>query len=328
MSVELGPLGRIRPLGLGFWQAGGKLWRSPQGASWVSKVVEEAIAHGIQLFDTAEIYGWGRSEERLGRALKEVGAEDVIIASKIAPFRITYSLMKRGVEGINRRLGRKVDLIQLHWPPPYWVPLCRIVRGLERAVEEGLAGAYGLSNFPAKLMEKVYECSKRHEPVSDQVQYSLAYRSPENKLLPLSERKGFKIIAWSPLAKGALAGAKRPVDPAQRGDPVYKAAARDDKLQKALNIAAERLGVPRSSIALAWLIAKGAIPIPGTRRPERVREYAIALKLDLPEETLKQLDSASETYKTKWGESYRALQYLRLVPCGLQYIFIRATGGV
>ena len=323
---------RVSVVGLGFWQAGGRMWGSPGGpgpGEWVEGVVGAAVEEGINFFDTAEIYGWGRSEELLGRALRAVGAGDgVVVASKVGGFRVSRGLVLSAVEAINRRLGRTVDLIQLHWPPPAWIPLCRVVRALEEAVARGLAHYYGLSNFPAPLLEKALGCASRIEPVSNQVQYSLAYRSPENRLKPLMEERGLALIAWSPLAKGALAGARRPEAPAQRGDPVFRAAAGDAALQAALDRAAARLGATRAQVALAWLVRRGAVPIPGTRRPGRVREYAAAAALRLPGDVERELDGASRRYRVEWGECYTALRFLRYTPCWLQYAIIRARGGI
>jgi len=319
---------RVSVVGLGFWQAGGRAWRL-NGHGWVESVVGEALDRGINLFDTAEIYGWGRSERLLGEALRRLGAgDDVVVASKVGGFRVNTASIIRGVKGINRRLGRTVDLVQHHWPPPVYVPLCATIRGLERAVLEGHAHYYGLSNYPASLMEKAYSCAKRIEPVSDQVQYSLAYRSAENRLLPHSRQRGYTIIAWSPLAKGALAGKSRPSDPAQKADPVFRAAAGDTRLQNALDTVAGRHRATRAQVALAWLIAKGAIPIPGTRKPERVAEIAGSATLRLGEDDIRLLDEAGREYLYRWGRTYRALWYMRLIPCLLQVASIRLMGGV
>ncbi len=319
---------RVSVVGLGFWEAGGRSWRDP-GGGWVSGVVGRALELGLNFFDTAEIYGLGRSERLLGEALRRHGAGyDVVVASKVAGYRFYRGLVLRGVESINRRLGRTVDLIQAHWPPPAWVPLCSVVRGLEDAVLRGLAHYYGLSNYPAPLVERALECSRRVEPVSDQVQYSLAYRSPENRLVETLEKAGMALIAWSPLAKGALAGTSRPRDPAQRGDPVFREAASDKTLQTALDEASRRLGAPRASVALAWLVSRGAVPIPGTRRAERVAEIALGGELELPGWALELLDRASRRYLERWGRCYRSLQWLRLVPCLAQYLAVRLLGGV
>ncbi len=318
---------KVSLVGLGFWEAGGRAWRSPKG-NWVIDVVKKAIEMEINFFDTAEIYGLGSSERLLGEALKKLNVRDeVIVASKVGGFRFYEGLIIKGVKAINRRLGRTVDLIQAHWPPPAWMPICRAVRGLEEAVLRGFAHYYGLSNYPADLVEKALECSKRVEPVSDQVQYSLAYRTPENKLKPLLEKRGLSLIAWSPLAKGALAGILSPKDPAQRSDRIFMVAARDRKLQEALKTVAEKLNASKAVVALSWLIQKGAVPIPGTRKVNRVVEIASAANLEIPNDLMKILDDASKEYITKWGREYKALQWIRYVPCSIQYLSLLITRG-
>ncbi len=313
-------------LGLGFWQIGGAAWgtRGEQALNAAVQVLEVAAEHGIQLVDTAEVYGSGESEESLGRALRRVRG-DFIIASKVAGYRWRRDDIVKAVERSRRRIGR-LDLIQHHWPPPVYASLCNVVRGLEDAVEKGLAGMYGLSNYPARILEKVYECTRRIEPVSNQVQYSLAFRQPESLLLPFMRRNNMTLIAWSPLAKGALAGLRKPRSRAQRMDPVFRRAARDARLQEALARVAEKHGASKAVVALAWVMSRGGIPIPGARSRERVREYAMALRLELDEGDVRILDEASAGYLQP-GD-YKPLQAMRLIPGFLQEAFIKAFGGV
>ncbi len=330
-SLRFRTLGKGGPkvslVGLGFWEAGGRAWKSPKG-NWIIEVVKKAIEMEINFFDTAEIYGFGNSERLLGEALKRLNVkDDVIVASKVGGFRFYEGLIIKGIKAINRRLARTVDLIQAHWPPPAWMPLCKAIRGLEEAVLNGLAHYYGLSNYPADLVERVLECSKRVEPISNQVQYSLAYRTPENELKPLLKKQELSLIAWSPLAKGALAGILSPKDPAQRSDRIFMTAVKDRKLQEALKTVAEKLNTSKAIIALSWLIQKGAIPIPGTRKVNRVAEIASAADLEISDDLIKMLDDASKQYVTRWGRKYKVLQWLRYVPCSIQYLSLLITRG-
>ena len=328
MKTRIGPY-TVYPVGLGLWQAAGPSWGTRGRPAPVDDIVGAALEEGIDFYDTAEVYGWGRSEELLGRALRRHGAlGSVVVATKAAGFRWTRHGILKAAEASARRLGRAPDLLQHHWPPPLPGSVCRVARALEEAVARGLAGAWGLSNYPGSLLERAAECARRSEPVSDQVQYSLAYRVAEHDVFPAAGRLGARVIAWSPLAKGALAGARRPEAPAQRRDPVFREAARDERLQEALDRVAARHGATRAQVALAWIISRGALPIPGTRRPGRVREYAGAARLSLDEADLRLLDEASRRYRDRWGRGYRALQWLRLVPAPVQYIVIRASGGV
>jgi len=329
VKTSVGPY-RVHAVGLGLWQAASPGWGTRGRPAPVEEIVGAALEEGIDFFDTAEVYGWGESERLLGEALKRHGAlGTVVIATKVAGFRASRDSILKAARASAARLGRAPDLLQHHWPPPIPHKVCGVARALEEAVLKGAAGAWGLSNYSGRELEEAAACARRLEPASDQVQYSLAYRTPELDVVPAAERLGARVIAWSPLAKGALAGARRPQVRAQRGDPVFKAAARDERLQAALDWAAERLGASRAQAALAWLVTRGALPIPGTRRPERVREYAAAARLaPLPEDVVRVLDEASEAYRLKWGRSYRALHWLRLVPGPLQYIVIRVSGGV
>lgn len=326
-TARLGAL-RVSAIGLGLWQLGSPSWGTRGIGSGV-EVVGRAVEEGINLFDTAEIYGWGRSERLLGEALRELGVGDeVVVATKVGGFRTIPYTIRKAAEGSRRRLGRTPDLVQYHWPPPIHTPLCTVMRGLERLVEEGLAHYIGLSNFNAVLLEKALQCLHRHEPISIQVQYSLAYRTPELRLLPLAGRRGLTPIAWSPLAKGSLAGATSPKAWAQRTDPVFKEASRDARLQEALRRIAGEHDATMAQVALAWLIHQGALPIPGTRRLERVSEYAGSMKIRFSEDELRLLDEASSRYRTRWGSCYSSLRWMRLVPSPIQYLSIRLMGGV
>ena len=335
--VSLGRTGEmVSAIGLGFWQAGSPLWgtKGRMGSREAASLLEAAIGAGITLVDTAEVYGWGESERLLGEALVRLHRRgDLLVATKVAGFRWGEGSIVKAVRASRARLGvESIDLVQHHWPPPAYAGVCRVARGLERLVDEGIARYVGVSNYSTGDLERLVECMKRHEPVSNQIQYSLAYRKPENRLLPLHRRLGVTTIAWSPLAKGALAHGGDPREAlsratrAQKSDPVFRRALRDEVLQGALGRVAEREGLTRAQVALAWLVARGALPIPGTRRRERVLEYARAGEVELSPGSLRELDEASRGYVG--GGDYDALGAMRIVPAFLQAIVIRLMGGV
>lgn len=332
-EANLGKRGpRSSRVGLGFWQAGSRLWGS-RGMSQaeVEAIISAASSEGLNLFDTAEIYGGGRSEELLGAALRRLGlASDSIVISKVAGYRVSESDIVRAAREIKARLGFTPTILLHHWPPPRWTDPCISLRGLERAVMEGLAEHYGLSNYGENHLDRILECAKRLEPVLDQVQYSLAYRTPELGVKPRLDRHGMALVAWSPLAKGALAGLREPRARAQRMDPVFREAARDKALQAALARVAGRRGVGKAQVALAWLVAKGAFPIPGTMKPSRAREYAQAAKLELSEEEIRMLDEASARYLKKWGNRYQTefMKLTGITPSIIQRLFISLMGGI
>lgn len=289
-----------------------------------------AVENGLLFFDSAELYGLGGSEELLGSLLRELGARDeAFIVTKIAGYRVTVRGAVKAVEASSRRLGRRPDMVLYHWPPPYPFTACRAVRLLEAVLDKGLAGWMGVSNFDAVQLEEAVHCAKKAEVLVDQVHYSMAYRLPENHLIPRARRLGVTIMAWSPLAKGALAGKTLADNLARKIDPVFKRAARDRELQQALATAAGRLGADKASIAIAWLIARDAIPVVGVRRRSHVESITRALQLEIPHESLKELDKASEKYVAMWGKKYSELRFNRFLPPPIQYfVFNIVLGGI
>lgn len=330
--VRLGRSGlRVSAVGLGLWQVGSRLWgfHGVGAEEVVHRIVGKAYECGINLYDTAEVYGGGLSERLLGSAINKLGIRgEVVVASKVAGYRGTRESIFKAIEDINRRVGFKVDLIQHHWPPPTYTPLCRVVNAFEEAVDRGLAYCYGLSNYNTELLSKVLECCKKYEPVSNQVQYNLGYRVVENGLKPFMDKHGLTLIAWSPLAKGALAGLRAPRTWPQKMDKVFKEVASDQRLQEVLGGLAEKYGVTRSVVALAWLIHKGAIPIPGTNDVERVSEYSESLKVNLVEGDLELLDAVSSKYRNIWGGEYKSLGSMRLIPSFLQALMFKIIRGI
>jgi len=318
-----GPM--VPPVALGMWQAGGRLWGAT-GYEAVREVAAAAAEHGLLFFDTAELYGAGRSEELLGRALRELGVlEEAFIVTKVAGYRVTRRGIVSAVEASARRLGRRPDLVLYHWPPPYPFSVCRVVRLLEEAADRGLTAYIGVSNFNARELEEAAGCARRHEVTVDQVHYSLAHRVPEHRLIPAAEKLGAAVMAWGPLAKGALAGKRRADNWARRLDPVFREASRDEELQAALGEVAERLGATRAVVALAWLVARGAVPVVGARRRRHVEAAAEAAGLELPGWAARRLDEASRRYLARWGTCYRELHWNRYIPPPIQWFIYRVV---
>ncbi|ABM80603.1 universally conserved protein [Hyperthermus butylicus DSM 5456] len=324
LYVVLGRSGlRVSRVGLGLWQAGSRLWGGVSLGDVVA-AAERGLELGLNLFDTAELYGAGRSEALLGEALRRAGARDgVVVVTKVAGYRVTWAGVRKALEGSRRRLGRSPDIVLYHWPPPVPFTVCRVVRLLERAVDEGLAAYMGVSNFNARELEEAVQCTRRHEIVVDQVHYSIAHRVPENRLIPTARRLGVTVMAWGPLAKGALAGKTRADNMARRLDPVFREAARDDKLLETLRRAAEKLGVSMAVVALAWLHGRGVVPVAGVRRPRHAEEAAKAARTELPPEIAGEIDEASKKYVARWGTCYNELHWNRYIPPPLQHLIYR-----
>ena len=285
---------KVSRIGLGAWQAGFRSWGSGYTREDVISAYRYAFEYGVNFIDTAEIYGNGVSEEIVGEAIKSY---DVVVATKVAGFNTSENRIFKSAEMSRRRLGvDAIDLYQLHWPPSVYTSLCRVMRSLEKLVDKGIVRYIGVSNFDGELLEKAMECMSKYEIVSNQVQYSLAYRVIEKKGLDFMKRNNVALIAYSPLAKGVLAG-KRVVDNrARQFDYVFKKAAKDDELINTIKDLSEKYGVPMASIALRWVVEKGGIPIPGVKKRSHVDAILDALDINLSKEDVKLLDNLSMKY--------------------------------
>jgi len=184
--VHLGPTDvQISALGIGTWAWGDKLvWGYGKGYAEedLAAAFQEAIAHGINFFDTAEIYGWGKSERLLGAFMERFDVKPVI-ATKFFPYpwRWRRQALLKALQGSLKRLRlEKVDLYQIHWPYPP-VPLETWVQGLADAVERGWALAVGVSNYNLEQTRRAFNTlAQRGVPLaSNQVQFNLLHRQPE-----------------------------------------------------------------------------------------------------------------------------------------------------
>ena len=197
---------RISRIGLGTWQFGSREWG--YGQSYAGQVahaiVRRAIELGVTLFDTAEMYGFGRSERILGEALGE-DRESVFLATKLFPvLPVAPVVEQRAVASANRLGTRRLDLYQVHWPNPL-VRDGTIMRGMRALQQVGLVSEVGVSNYPLERWRAAEQALGRRV-LSNQVRYSLVDRSPESDLLPFAESTGHVVIAYSPLAQGLLSG--------------------------------------------------------------------------------------------------------------------------
>ncbi|MFP3250423.1 MAG: aldo/keto reductase [Thermoproteus sp.] len=312
--MELGSL-KASDVGLGAWQAGGRAWTVDRAE--LLKAYRRAFELGINFVDTAEIYGWGESERLVGEAIR---GYDVIVATKVAGFH--WGSVEKSARASLARLGR-IDLLQLHWPPPVYAPLCRVVRDLERLKEAGLVSEIGVSNFDARLLRRAAECLKRHEIVSDQVEYNPFNRSADaDEFRKALGELGVKIIAWSPLAKGAALGKWGP-DRARRMNPSFKKASTEAgrRVVEAVRSVAQRRGASPAAVVLAWLKHRGALPIPGVKNAAQAEDAAGALRLQLPEEDLRLLDEATAPF-IAGGVGMGGIRY---VPGFLQELALRLS---
>ena len=300
------PLGRNGPkvseIGVGMWQAGGKAWGSDVADLDCQHAMERAVELGINLVDTAEAYGDGHSEEVVGRAIRAAGRDRVFVATKVAGEHLRPNDVERACRGSLKRLGlREIDLYQVHWPNPWSLsPLRETMKALERLQRQGRIRHIGVSNFDVRDLEEARSALSRTDIVSDQVQYSLLHREPEASLTAYARREGLTLLAWSPLAKGVLAGAydaaRRPQDPIRSESTLFRpqnlraAAALVARLRRIAKVR----GKTSAQVALRWLADhRGVVPIPGVKRPSQAEANAGAAGWSLDRAERATLDRAS-----------------------------------
>jgi aryl-alcohol dehydrogenase-like predicted oxidoreductase len=273
----------VSPIGLGTWQWGDYfVWRYGQGYSEpdLHEAFHLSLKAGISFFDTAEIYGRGRSEKLLGKFLPEASGP-VVVATKFMPlpWRLHKGALKAALRASLKRLRlERVDLYQVHWPfPPRAVEVW--ADALADVVEAGLARAVGVSNYSADQMSRAHEVLARRGVMlaSNQVEYNLINRRVErNGVLDRCRELGVTLIAYSPLAKGLLSGKYTPENPPPGLRRRLFHPADLEAIQPLIGLMRE-IGRPPCQVALNWLVSQGVIPIPGAKNARQAADNAAAL---------------------------------------------------
>jgi aryl-alcohol dehydrogenase-like predicted oxidoreductase len=301
---------KISKIGLGTWQFGSKEWGygDSYDGSVARDIVRRAVDLGVTLFDTAEIYGRGRSERILGEALGE-RRESVFLATKLLPILpVAPVVEQRAVASANRLGARLLDLYQVHGPNPL-VSDGTTMRGMRALQRVGLVGEVGVSNYSLARWQAA-EQALGARVLSNQVRYSLADRAPEKDLLPFAAGAGRIVIAYSPLAQGLLSGrydrANRPTNGVRSGNPLF--------LPENLDRAGELIGVLRevadahqaapAQVALAWVIRHPAVTaIPGASSVEQLESNVAAAEIELSDDEYAALSAASDRFRPITGRA-------------------------
>ena len=301
---------RISKIGLGTWQFGAKEWGYGEAYSGraARDIVRRAVDLGVTLFDTAEMYGFGRSERILGEALGD-RRESVFVATKLLPVLPLAPVVEQRAVASASRLGtRRIDLYQVHWPNPL-VADGTIMRGMSALQRVGLVGEVGVSNYPLARW-RAAEKALGGRVLSNQVRYSLADRGPEKDLLPFAAEAGRVVIAYSPLAQGLLSGrydrANRPANRVRAGNPLFlpENLDRARELIGALREVADAHGAAPAQIALAWAIRHPAVTaIPGASSVEQLESNVAAAEIELSDSEYAALSAASERFRPVTGRA-------------------------
>lgn len=312
----------VTKLGIGAWAWGDtSYWNDSQWDDRKLKAAKMAfdasIDGGITFFDTAEVYGSGimgaiNSETLLGRFIKERQKEkpvEVAVATKFAalPWRFGRGSVISALKDSLSRLGlSSVDLYQLHWPGIWGNE--GYIDGLGDAVEQGLVKAVGVSNYSEKRLRDAYNrLKKRGIPLaSNQVNYSLIYRNPEeNGVKAACDELGITLIAYSPIAQGALTGKYTPENPPTGPRGRIYTAEFLKKLQPLISRIkeiGENYGKTSTQVVLNWLVCQdNVVPIPGAKNAEQATEFVGALGWSLSDKEIEELRSLASQIKPVIG---------------------------
>jgi aryl-alcohol dehydrogenase-like predicted oxidoreductase len=301
--LEVPGLGQVSRLGLGTWQFGSREWGygDSYAAGGARDIVVRARELGVTLFDTAEVYGLGKSERILGEAL---GADraDVVVASKVFPVAPFPRIVRQRAEASARRLQlQKIPLYQIHQSNPL-VPDSVIMPGLRSLLDDGTIGAAGVSNYSLARWRKA-DAALGRPVISNQVEFSLARSAPLDDLVPFAEQNNRIVMAYSPLAQGLLGGKYGPGNTpggVRAANPLFGAENLrriEPMLTLVRSIAAAHDAKP-AQIALAWLLAlPQVVVIPGASSVEQLEFNVAAADIELDEDSLDRLTRAARAFK-------------------------------
>jgi aryl-alcohol dehydrogenase-like predicted oxidoreductase len=295
-TTTLGNTGiEVTPIGFGTWAWGDSLfwgYGKDYGEIELRQAFQAAVNKGITFLDTAEVYGLGKSEELLGKFIKETNATTQI-ATKYMP--LPWRFRKEDVaDALTASLKRlkmsSIDLYQVHFPAPSFLSQSGLMNALADEVEQGRIKAVGVSNYNAAQLREAHQLlARRGVPLAvNQMRYSLITREIEtNGVLAAARELGVTILAYSPLAQGLLTGkytASNPPTGARSLDRRFQAAGLI-KLQPVLAKLyelGENYSKTPAQVALNWLISQpGVIPIPGIKTAAQVEQNAGALGWEL-----------------------------------------------
>ncbi len=312
---------QVTPIGLGCWQFSqkanliGRVWDSV-GIEAITSVVDTALKGGINWFDTAEIYGNGRSEENLAAALVKLGVKpgSVVVATKWFPlFRSAGSIGST----IGTRLAKlspyPIDLYQVHQPFSFSSVPAQM-REMAKILRAGKIRSVGVSNFNVARMEAAHAALAAEGIVlaSNQMRFNLLDRSIErNGVLESAKKLGVTIIAYSPLAQGVLTG-RFHEDPAslqklsrmrRMGSSLTPAGLkRTEPLIDELRLVARAHGVTTGQVFLAWTVnfhGTTVVAIPGATKPGQAEQSAGSMAVKLSDKELARIDELSRTVGTR-----------------------------
>ncbi|HLO19650.1 MAG TPA: aldo/keto reductase [Sphingomicrobium sp.] len=311
---------RVSRITLGTWAIGGWMWGGTDEAESIG-TIRAAFSHGINVVDTAPVYGFGRSEEIVGKALADGLRETVLIATKVGlewhDGKITRNGSRerilREVEDSLRRLRTdRIDIYQVHWPDPSR-PIAETAGAMRELYEQGTIRAIGVSNFSVKQMDEFRGSSPLHVL---QPPYNLFERGIEKEILPYCRKHAIATLGYGALCRGLLSGRMR-ADTKFSGDdlrlhdpkfqpdrfPQYLAA-----VERLDQFARERYGTRVIDLAVRWVLDQGiTTALWGARHPDQLLPVEAAMGWSLDAASKTDIDRIlAETIENPVGPEFMA----------------------
>jgi voltage-dependent potassium channel beta subunit len=276
------------------------------------RIVEYAYEHGVNYFDLADIYGYGKAEEQMGAVLRQFPRHKLVIATKVF-WPMSDDVNDRGLsrkhifESIDRSLKRLgtdyVDIYFCHRPDPE-TPLIETIRAMDDLIRMGKVLYWGTSVWSGAQLRQAYALCERYglyPPQVEQPQYSMLYREHfETDILPTAVRLGMGLVLWSPLAFGMLTGKYDDGVPADsrfaREGWAKERMMTEENVQRVRNLKkiADELGVSRAQLALAWTLRHPGVSsaIMGATKVSQLEDNLKALEIELTDDVLRAIEDA------------------------------------
>ena len=312
----------VSRIGLGTWAIGGWMWGGSDEVQSI-RTIHEAFDRGVTLFDTAPVYGFGHSEEILGKALAQGGRRNrAVIATKVGldwrdgtPFRnATKARIAKEVEDSLRRLQTDViDLYQVHWPDPK-TPIAETAAAMAALHRAGKIRAIGVSNFSPRQMDEFRAIAPLH---TTQPPYNLFERGIESNVLPYAKDQGIVTIAYGALCRGLLSGRMTKEtqfsgDDLRKKDPKFGQRRFQQYLgavEKLDRFARDNYGKRVIHLALRWILdrADNTVALWGARRPEQLAPIGEVIGWKIDQSAMLEIDAIlDETIGTPIGPEFMA----------------------
>ena len=315
----------VSALGFGCMGMSQSFGPNPGDRRQMISLLRAAVDRGVTFFDTAEVYGPFVNEELVGEALAPV-RDQVVIATKFG-FAFDEQArqtglssrpehIRRAVDGSLRRLGSGwIDLLYQHRVDPQ-VPIEDVAGTVKDLIAAGKVRHFGLSEAGARTIRRAHAV---HPVTALQSEYSLFWREPEDEIIPVLDELGIGLVPFSPLGRGFLTGRIDQATEFGEGDVrailprfTLEARAANQALVDLLGRIADGKGATRAQIALAWLLAQKPwiVPIPGTRRLERLEENLGAAQVELTADDLAAIDAAAAGITVQGDRYPEAMQQM------------------